>query len=63
MGSASFKYAEIWVDGTGMPVQTKIVEKNDDATTVRLTDLERNVPIRSDEFSLKLDSGTKVVKG
>ena len=62
-GSASFKYAEIWVDGTGMPVQTKIVEKNDDATTVRLTDLERNVPIRSDEFSLKLDSGTKVVKG
>src|SRR6185312_11672298 len=30
-GDASFKYAEIWVDSSGMPVQTKIVEKNDDA--------------------------------
>jgi len=36
-GSASFKYAEIWVDSSGMPVQTKVVEKNDDSTTVRLT--------------------------
>jgi len=62
-GSASFKYAEIWVDGSGMPVQTKIVEKNDDATTVRLTGLERNVPIRSDEFSVKLDPSVKVLKG
>jgi len=62
-GNASFKYAEIWVDGAGMPVQTKIVEKNDDATTVRLTGLERNIKIASEEFSLKLDSGVKIVKG
>ncbi len=38
-GNASFKYAEIWVDKSGMPVQTKIVEKNDDATIMRLTGL------------------------
>jgi hypothetical protein len=25
-GNASFKYAEFWVDSSGMPVQTKIVE-------------------------------------
>lgn len=62
-GNASFKYAEIWVDASGMPVQTKIVEKNDDATTMRLTGLERNVRIASDEFSLKLDSNVKIVKG
>ncbi|HEX9629256.1 MAG TPA: outer membrane lipoprotein carrier protein LolA, partial [Pyrinomonadaceae bacterium] len=42
-GNASFKYAEIWVDSSGMPVQTKIVEKNDDATTMRLSGLERNL--------------------
>ena len=41
-GNASFKYAEIWVDSSGMPVQTKIVEKNDDATTMRLSRLEPN---------------------
>ncbi len=62
-GNASFKYAEIWVDSAGMPVQTKIVEKNDDATTMRLSGVERNLRIDSDEFSLKLDSNVKIVKG
>jgi outer membrane lipoprotein-sorting protein len=62
-GNASFKYAEIWVDSYGMPVQTKIVEKNDDATTMRLSSLERNLKLSSDEFNLKLDSNVKIVKG
>jgi outer membrane lipoprotein-sorting protein len=62
-GNASFKYAEIWVDSAGMPVQTKIVEKNGDATTMRLSGLERNAKISSDEFSVKLDSNVKIVKG
>jgi outer membrane lipoprotein-sorting protein len=61
--NASFKYAEIWVDSAGMPVQTKIVEKNDDATTMRLSNLERNVRISADEFSVKLDANVKIVKG
>jgi outer membrane lipoprotein-sorting protein len=62
-GNASFKYAEIWVDSSGMPVQTKIVEKNDDATTMRLSSMERNIKIPTDEFNLKLDSNVKIVKG
>ncbi|HKZ76696.1 MAG TPA: outer membrane lipoprotein carrier protein LolA [Pyrinomonadaceae bacterium] len=62
-GNASFKYAEIWVDSSGMPVQTKIVEKNDDATTMRLSALERNVKVSGEEFSVKLDSNIKIVKG
>jgi len=62
-GNASFKYAEIWVDSSGMPVQTKIVEKNDDATTMRLSGMERNLKIPSDEFDIKLDSNVKIVKG
>jgi len=62
-GNASFKYAEIWVDSAGMPVQTKIVEKNDDATTMRLSSLERNLKISGDEFNIKLDSSVKIVKG
>jgi outer membrane lipoprotein-sorting protein len=62
-GNASFKYAEIWVDSSGMPVQTKIVEKNDDATTMRLSSMERNTRISSDEFNIKLDSNVKIVKG
>jgi outer membrane lipoprotein-sorting protein len=61
-GNASFKYAEIWVDSYGMPVQTKIVEKNDDATTMRLTGLDKNVKISPDDFNQKLD-GVRIVKG
>lgn len=62
-GGASYKYAEVWVDGYGMPVQTKVVEKNDDATTVRLTNVERNAGISTDQFKLKLDGNVKIVKG
>lgn len=61
-GNASFKYAEIWVDSSGMPVQTKIVEKNDDSTTMRLTGLEKNAKISSDDFSQKLDATVRIVK-
>jgi outer membrane lipoprotein-sorting protein len=60
-GNASFKYAEVWIDGSGMPVQTKVVEKNDDATTVRLTNLEKNAGISMDQFKLDLN-GIKVIK-
>jgi outer membrane lipoprotein-sorting protein len=61
-GNAGYKYAEIWIDGAGMPVQTKIVEKNDDSTTMRLTALERNQKISQSEFEVKLDSNVKIVK-
>jgi len=60
--NASFKFAEIWVDNSGMPVQTKIVEKNDDSTTMRLRNLEKNIKIDSDQFAIKLDSNVKIVK-
>ena len=61
-GAASYKYIEVWVDDGGMPVQTKMVEKNDDATTVRLTNIEKNQTIPLDQFTLKLDSSVKRVK-
>jgi len=60
---ASYSYIEIWVDDSGMPIQTKMVEKNDDATTVRLTNIDKNGSIPMDQFTLKLDSNVKRVKG
>jgi outer membrane lipoprotein-sorting protein len=60
-GGASFKYAEAWIDAGGMPVQTKVIEKNDDSTTVRLTNMQRNANIPLEEFFLKLDSNIKIV--
>ena len=61
-GSAGYKWAEVWIDSAGMPVQTKIVEKNDDSTTMRLTGLEKNQKIDKSEFDIKLDSSVKIVK-
>src|SRR5919106_3602313 len=61
-GNAGYKYAEVWIDNAGMPVQTKIVEKNDDSTTVRLTGMEKNQKISASEFEVKLDSNVKIVK-
>ncbi len=62
-GNANFKYAEIWIDSSGMPVQTKMVEKNDDATTMRLTGLEKNIKIPSEDFKINFDANVKIVKG
>ena len=61
-GNASYKYAEVWIDSAGMPVQTKIVEKNDDSTTMRLTGLEKNHKISPGDFDVKLDANVKIVK-
>jgi outer membrane lipoprotein-sorting protein len=62
-GPASYKYIEIWIDKDGMPVQTKMVEKNDDSTTVRLTNVERNPSISSDQFKIDLPANVKIIKG
>jgi len=61
-GNASYKYAEVWIDAGGMPVQAKVVEKNDDSTTMRLTSLEKNQKINQSDFDVKLDSNVKIVK-
>jgi len=58
----SYKSAEVWVDGNGMPVQSKVIEKNNDTTTVLLTNLQKNVRVDKSEFQIKLPDGTKVIK-
>jgi outer membrane lipoprotein-sorting protein len=60
--NGAYKYAEVWIDRDGMPVQSKIVEKNDDATTMRLVSIEKNAKISADEIPVKLDSNVKVIK-
>jgi outer membrane lipoprotein-sorting protein len=46
-----------------MIVQTKIIERNNDATTVRLTNIEKNASISSGDFRLNLPDGVKKIKG
>lgn len=61
--AGKYKAAEIWVDGDGMPVQTKIVESNNDSTTVLLSNLRKNETISAKIFTIDLPKGTNKVKG
>lgn len=58
----SYKSAEIWVDQNGMPIQAKVIENNSDATTVLLSNLQKNLTIDGAVFKLKLPKDINIVK-
>jgi outer membrane lipoprotein-sorting protein len=59
----SYRSAELWVDPNGMPIQAKIIEQNNDTTTVRLSNLQKNVTISASDFQLALPKGVKQIQG
>lgn len=59
----NYKSAELWVDGNGMPIQAKVVENNNDTTTVLLSNLEKNTKINTDIFIVKLPKDVKRIDG
>jgi outer membrane lipoprotein-sorting protein len=59
----TYKGAELWVDGNGMPVQAKIIEKNNDTTTVLLNNLRKNEVINAGSIAISLPKGTKKIPG
>lgn len=61
--AASYKMADVWVDKDGMPVQMKSTEKNNDTTTVLLSNIQKNVSLKAEAFKVKLPSDTEFVKG
>lgn len=59
----SYKTAELWVDGNGMPIQAKIIEQNNDSTTMVLSNIQKNVTINAQkEFQLNLPANVKKVQ-
>lgn len=61
-GKVSYQYAEIWVDGSGMPIQTRVVERNGDMTTVQLQGVRKNAPVAAGDFQLNLPGNVKRVR-
>ena len=61
--AASYKSADLWVDTNGMPVQAKVIERNNDSTTVQLTNIERNATVAANVFQLKPPKNTKIIQG
>lgn len=60
--AGSYKSADLWVDPTGMPVQARIVEKNNDSTTVLLSKFDKNVTVNASVFTISPPRGTKIVR-
>jgi outer membrane lipoprotein-sorting protein len=58
----SYKSAELWVNSNGMPIQAKIIEQNNDTTTVLLSNLQENITINANDFKLVLPSGVKQIQ-
>ena len=59
----SYKLADIWVDGNGMPVQMRVTENNNDSTTILLSNLQKNVTINANDFQINLPKGTSKIEG
>ena len=61
--ATSYQTADLWVDGNGMPVQVRIVEKNNDTTTVMLSNVQRNATVNGSVFKISPPKGTAIVQG
>lgn len=59
----SYKSVEIWVDGNGMVLQTKVFEQNGDSTTVLLSSLNKNTNISAALFKVNLPKNVQIIKG
>lgn len=61
--SANFKFADLWVDGNGMPIQGKVTKLNDDTDTALLTNLNKNSTINGSVFVVNIPKGVEIIKG
>jgi outer membrane lipoprotein-sorting protein len=61
--AASYKSAEMWVDGNGMPIQIKITENNNDTNTIYLSNIEKNVAINASKFKVNLPKTVQRIDG
>ena len=61
--ATSYKLADLWIDVDGVPRQAKITEKNNDTTTVLLSNIVKNETISASIFKLKYPNSVKKVNG
>ena len=60
--ATNFKFADLWIDGNGMPIQGKVTRLNDDTDSFMLANLGKNVVINASIFKVNLPKGTEIVK-
>jgi outer membrane lipoprotein-sorting protein len=55
-----YKFADIWIDGNGMPLQAATTALNNDTQTIRLSSLDKNVSLDGSLFKVQLPKGVKL---
>lgn len=60
--ATNYKSAELWVNSDGMPIQAKIVEQNNDITTLTLQNIKKNVQLNTKIFEIEFPKGTNVLR-
>ncbi len=60
--AGNFKKIELWVDGNGMPIQSKTTETGGDSTSLLLTNLMKNVVLRAADFKIEFPKDTQIIK-
>lgn len=62
--ATTYKVADLWVDGNGMPVQAKVTENNGDSTTVLVSNMKKNVKLNAKVFTIDYDpKAVEMIKG
>jgi outer membrane lipoprotein-sorting protein len=61
---SSYKSADIWVDKDGMPLQARVIERNNDSTTIQLSNISKNLgSINGGIFKINLPKNVKCTRG
>lgn len=61
--TTSYKSAEMWVDGNGMPIQIKITENNNDTNSIYLSSVEKNITLNASKFKVNLPKNVQRIDG
>ena len=59
----NYKSAEFWIDDSGMAIQMKVVENNNDTITILFTNIQKNINVKDSDFKINYPKNTKIVKG
>lgn len=59
----NYKASELWVDGNGMPIQAKVIESNNDSTTIFLSKIQKNITVNTKVFVIKYPKTTTIIEG
>ncbi len=59
--ASEYKQVDLWVDKDGMPIQATVLEKSDDATTILLYNIQKNIDIDYDIFKLRVPKNAKII--